>query len=122
MQSDGDWYLVANRNDLSVKILGAITVGETTAGELVIDAAKPAERWITLTVDDDGGLVVSHQEAHCTLAAPGKWATRAAGLAVPKGTLFELPHNEIYVSGDLQRGAVAQQVTADVDFVVRQLE
>lgn len=104
------WYLIANRESLSVKIHENITVGEDAEGVLVLNSRVPDQRWLTLTVDPAGHLAVSTQADDYQLECPGKWVAHVAGANVPKGTVFELPHNQVYVSGNLQRGQAVQKV------------
>ena len=105
-----DWYLVANRNNLTIKIVKYITLGESEAGMLVLDSRVEAERWLTLEVDPVGCLNVVYQDPRCRLTCPDRWVADSAGAVLPRCTMLELPNNKVYVSQQLQRGAVEQQV------------
>ena len=105
-----DWFLVANRNNLTIKILKYITLGENESGLLVLDSRVDGERWLTLEVDPAGCLNVVYQDPHCRLECPERWVTDSAGAVLPRCTMLELPHNKVYVSQQLQRGKVEQTV------------
>ncbi len=105
-----DWYLVANRNNLTIKIVKYITLGEDEAGLLVLDSRVEAERWLTLEVDPVGCLNVVYQDPRCRLTCPDRWVADSAGAVLPRCTMLELPNNKVYVSQQLQRGAVEQSV------------
>ena len=105
-----DWYLVANRNNLTIKIVKYITLGENEAGLLVLDSRVDAERWLTLEVDPGGSLNVVYQDPRVRLEAPDRWVADSAGAVLPRCTMLELPNNKVYVSQQLQRGKVEQLV------------
>ncbi|MEM7100669.1 MAG: hypothetical protein AAF541_20570 [Pseudomonadota bacterium] len=105
-----DWYLVANRNNLTIKIVNYITIGESDGGMLVLDSRVEAERWLTLEVDPAGCLNVVYQDPRCRLTCPDRWVADSAGAVLPRCTMLELPNNKIYVSQQLQRGSIEQNV------------
>ena len=100
------WYLVANRNNLTIKILNTITIGEADSGLLVLDSRVDSERWFTLEVDPAGCLNVIYQDARCRMVCPDRWVMDSAGAVLPRCTLLALPNNQLYVSQQLQRGVV----------------
>ena len=81
-----DWFLIANSDNLSIKIRGAITVGQDDNGVLVLNSPVEAQRWLTLTVDPAGHLVVTEQDPKCKLECPGKWLAHSVGATVPRGS------------------------------------
>ncbi|MEM9624322.1 MAG: hypothetical protein AAF993_21965, partial [Pseudomonadota bacterium] len=105
-----DWYLVANRNTLTIKIRDTVTLGESEQGLLVLDSRVDSERWVTLEVDPKGCLNVIYQAAGYRLVCPERWIMDTAGAIVPRCTMLEMPHNHVYVSQQLQRGKVEQRV------------
>ncbi len=105
-----DWYLVANKNSLTIKIRDSVTLGEGPDGLLVLDSRVEAERWVTLEIDPKGCLNVVHQAPGCRLECPGRWVMDTAGAIVPRCTMVELPNNHVYVSQHLQRGKVESRV------------
>ncbi len=102
--SADDWFLVANKDSLSIKIKGAITIGEDAMGLLMLNSADTQEHWLTLSVDPAGHLEAVQLKAGFRLEAPGQWSTTTPGAILPHGTVIALPNNELYVSHDLQRG------------------
>ena len=107
------WYLVANKNNLTIKVLNSITLGENESGMLVLDSRVDAQRWVTLAVDPAGCLNVTYQHAGCRLTCPDQWVADSAGAVLARWTMLELPNNQIYVSQQLQRGAVEQRVLVE---------
>ena len=105
-----EWYLVANRDNLSVRIRHSVTVGEDEYGQLVFDDKISAARWITLQVSGAGELTVTHQDPRVRLTCHGQWVADNPGTVLPRGTLLELPHNEIYLSQHMRRGQPTQTV------------
>ena len=108
--SSSDWFLVSNKDNLSIKIRGSITIGEDALGVLMLNGSVGDSRWFTLTVDDAGHLEITHLMPGIHLEAPGKWSTNTAGALLPAGTVIAMPNNELYVSQDLQRGRAALKV------------
>jgi hypothetical protein len=108
--SSSDWFLVSNKDSLSIKIRGSITIGEDGPGLLILNGSQRDERWFTLTVDHAGHLEVTDLMSGIHLEAPGKWSTNSAGAILPAGTVIAMPNNELYVSQDLQRGRAALKV------------
>ena len=108
-QSD-EWYLIANRDNLSVRIRDSVTVGEDEFGQLTFDDKDSAARWVTLQVSDGEHLTVVHQDPRVRMACPGQWIADNAGATLIRGTLLQLPHNEIYLSQHIRRGQPTQTV------------
>ena len=102
-----EWYLLANPNDLSVKINGEITVGEGIADTLVLESRVASERWLTLRLDDAGRLVVADIAAGWQLENEGEWVRQLGGTVCEADTVIELPHNELYLSHSMVRNEPA---------------
>ncbi len=109
-----DWYLIANQDGLAIKIRNTVTLGEDALGGLCLDGRDPAERWLTLA-REGAQLVVANLAGPAQLARGEKWSTDAAGLVLSRGTLLELPHNEVYVSQSLHRGQIDMRVAVTFD-------
>ena len=107
MQS-ADWYLVPNRNSLSVKIHRSLTVGEGALDTLVLESDEESERLLTFTRDDDGCLKITFIAEGWRLEIEGPAESREteAGVLCPPGCVIELPHNEVYISHQLLKGSV----------------
>ncbi|NOX51625.1 MAG: hypothetical protein GXP16_13990 [Gammaproteobacteria bacterium] len=104
------WFLVANRDRLSIKINQSITFGESQDGVLAIESRIPQERWLTLSVDPGGFLNVTDLLSGCVLESPKNWSVGKPGAIFPSGTVLALPNNELFISQDLQRGKMVQRV------------
>ncbi len=104
------WFLVANRDRLSIKINQSITFGESQDGVLAIESRIPQERWLTLSVDPGGFLNVTDLLSGCVLESPKNWSVSKPGAILPSGTVLALPNNELFISQDLQRGKMVQRV------------
>ena len=107
---DAEWFLVANKDKLSIKIKGQVTLGEDHRGLLTLESRKDAERWFTLSVDHQDALVISELGAHWEVESPGAWVSQQPGVVCIPGTLLSLPNNEVYISHNLLRGTVQQHL------------
>ena len=107
---DAEWFLVANKDKLSIKIRGQVTLGEDDRGLLTLESRKDTERWFTLSVDNQDALVVSELGAAWEMESPGAWVSQQPGIVCIPGTLLSLPNNEVYISHNLLRGKVQQQL------------
>ena len=126
---DAEWFLVANKDKLSIKIRGQVTLGEDDRGLLTLESKKDGERWFTLSVDPQDSLVLSELGAQWEVESPGAWVSQQPGVVCIPGTLLSLPNNEVYISHNLLRGKVQQHLVVrpaelpvvdepDVDIVV----
>ncbi|NKB99045.1 MAG: hypothetical protein GKR90_11220 [Pseudomonadales bacterium] len=105
-----EWFLVANNDKLSIKIKDQVTLGEDERGLLTLESRNPEQRWVTLAIDGNGELVISKLFSGWQLESPAAWVSTEPGVVCIPGTQLELPNNKVYISHDLLRGKVAQEL------------
>ena len=101
-----DWYLVANQGQLSIRINGSIALGESDRGLLLLESRNAAERWLELSLDDQGQLLLEYPANTVRVEMTPGSAGIPGPVTLERGTLLSFPHNEIYIGNDLQRGKV----------------
>jgi hypothetical protein len=105
-----EWFLVANNDKLSIKVKDQVTLGEDERGLLTLESRHPEQRWVTLAIDSRGELVVSKLHEGWQLESPGAWVSSEPGVVCIPGTRLELTNNQVYISHDLLRGKVVQEL------------
>ena len=105
-----EWFLVANDDKLSIKIKEQVTLGEDQLGHLTLESRHESERWITLSIDPEGELIVSELHQDCQIERPGGWTSREPGVVLQPGMCLALGDHQVCLSQSLSREQLTQEL------------
>src|SRR4051812_13888149 len=95
VQGTSQWYLIARRGDMVLRVRQGMPLGETATGELSFD---PSCAQLELDIADDGGLVLSAVDDH--ELESGGTRHRCERLQRHLRAEVRLPHNVVQLDTD----------------------